>query len=46
LKGALELLKRWDPTIIGERATLIRARKSLDEVIEDALAIVKDMIGG
>ena len=47
MKGALELLRRWDPTIVGERAnTLIRARKSLDEIIEDAPAIVKNIIGG
>ncbi len=30
----------------GASYTLIRARKSLDEVVEDALAIVKDVIGG
>lgn len=30
----------------GASYTLIRARKSLDEIIEDALAIVKNIIGG
>jgi hypothetical protein len=47
LKGALELLREMGSNYYrGASYTLIRARKSLDEIIEDVLAIVKDVVGG